>query len=279
MTLATGITVVIAHFSFNLQAAKTQPTQVELSKYKLVFDDEFNGNKLDASKWVTCYDWFNSAAQGCSNNGNNELEWYVKNQVEVSGGTLRLKAIASATSGTDQNLQSKTFPYKSGMISTGRPNPKGTPKWTNTYGYYEARIYAPGGKGVWPAFWLLPGGTKWPPEIDIMELIGSKPKDLLTTYFWNNADMQVVKNTSTYISDNNFTDSWHTYGVNWQKGMLEWYVDGKEVRRIESKNVPSENMEMVLNLAIGGNLPGSPDITTHFPATMMVDYVRVYKAD
>lgn len=269
----------LLHPTFNVQKPKIQPTPPDLSSYRLTFDDEFNGNTLDSNKWVTCYDWYNSAALGCSNNGNNELEWYDKNQVSVSDGMLHLTATPSSTKGTDQNLQPKTFSYKSGMISTGKPTPQGTPKWMNTYGYYEARINAPGGKGVWPAFWLLPGGTKWPPEIDIMELIGNKPKNLLTTYFWNDTNSLTAKDASTYLSDNNFTDSWHTYGVNWQKGVLEWYIDGKEVRRAESKNVPSENMEMVLNLAVGGNLPGAPDSTTQFPATMQVDYVRVYKTN
>jgi beta-glucanase (GH16 family) len=245
--------------------------------YTLVFSDEFNEKTLDSSKWVTCYDWYDEENKGCSNYGNNELEWYTKEQVSMQDGALVLTAKKSDISGLDGKSQPKQYYYESGMVSTGNAGNEDS-KWLNTYGYYEARILNPTGKGIWPAFWLLPQNGEWPPEIDIMEQLGDKPNDVLLTYFWKNPVHISSKDAGMYIGDKDFANKWHTYGVDWREGAIDWYVDGKKVRSIKSDNVPSTDMAILLNLAVGGNLPGYPDTKTSFPASMMIDYVRVYKS-
>lgn len=251
------------------------PSPTDLGKMKLIFNDDFNGNNLDTKKWTTCYDWYDSKNDGCSNYGNDESEWYTKDSVRVEDGNLLLSASKDEQTGLDKFGNLKKYPYKSGMVSTSKGG-SDEARWLNAYGYYEARIYNPSGQGIWPAFWLLPTDGRWPPEIDIMELLGHEPNKILTTYFWRDGD-KPAKDTSTFSSENSFANSWHTYGVDWKKGSISWYIDGKKVRTVNSINVPSENMSMILNLAVGGNLPGSPNESTPRNITMKIDYVRVFK--
>jgi len=119
----------------------------------LIFADEFDGSALDDSKWNPCYPW---GDQGCTNSGNAEEEWYLPGEILVENGLLRLRARENAVSGSD----GKSYPYTSGMVSSHD-------RFSTTYGYFEMRAKMPRGKGLWPAFWLLPDSREWPPEIDI----------------------------------------------------------------------------------------------------------------
>jgi beta-glucanase (GH16 family) len=161
------------------------------------------------------------------------------------------------------------------MLSTGKLSRNGTPKWTGSYGYYEVRAKLPGGTGLWPAFWLLPVSDKWPPEIDIMEMLGNNPNKILLTYFWNNGVYPPPKSTSTYTGTN-FSEGWHTFAINWEPNSITWYIDGIERKHVQSIHVPNTQMQIIANLAVGGTLPGSPTSETAFPATMKIDYIRVY---
>ena len=243
---------------------------------KLLFSDEFNGITLDKSKWVTCYDWATPTPPGCTNFGNDESEWYASQQLSVVNGTLQIQAKRQDTPGSNKLGVAETYRYASGMISSGKGDPTSSAKWVNAYGYYEARMNVPDGKAIWPAFWLVPQGTEWPPEIDIMEIIGDKPNQVLNTYFWKDTQGQQAKDSLAYTAPKNLTNEWHTYGLDWQRHSITWYLDGKQIRSISSLNVPTEKMEMIINLAVGGRLPGYPDGTTPQLSTLKVDYVRVY---
>jgi len=244
---------------------------------KLQFSDEFDGDSLSQRKWNTCYDNYSIDYKGCSNHGNQESQWYQASQVTVTGGNLVLQSKKQQIGGTDGEGNYRSYDYISGMVSSGRYQ-KGTPeKWSTTYGLYEARIKVPEGKAIWPAFWLLPVSTEWPPEIDIMELLGDKPNESIATYFWKDSSGNAAKDSSQYDYGKSLTDDWHTYAVDWREGTIDWYVDGKKIKHVESKNVSSVPMQIILNLAVGGQLPGQPDATTPASATMLVDYVRVYE--
>lgn len=261
--------------------APDEPAQVPAintmtANKKLVFSDEFNGTTLDSTKWATCYDWRRTTETGCTNHGNFEQEWYTPSQVGIEDGYLSLTAIKKPVDVAVQN-QVKTFQYQSGMVSTGRGDTAGQLRWTGQYGYYEARIKVQGGQGIWPAFWLLPADREWPPEIDVMEFIGSKSHEILQTVHWPSADGP-KKSDEIIKSDMDYSSDWHIYAVGWREDAIDWYIDGKLTRSFKGANIPNKPMEIILNLAVGGTLPGNADETTPFPNAMLVDYVRVYQS-
>ena len=272
------ISVIIVTMNLHLRttAESPQPPAVSKLNYKLAFSDNFNGTALDKQKWNTCYDSYNSQYDGCTNDGNNESEWYKPSQVSVSGGNLVLTAQKQTTQGATPKGNARTYDYTSGMVSSGRYVYKAPEKWSGSYGYYEARIKTPGGQAIWPAFWLLPVDHTWPPEIDVMELLGNKPSQVLTTYFWRDKAGKMQKDSSNYDAMTDLTTTWHIYAVNWQPGSIDWYVDGHLIKHVVSTNVPSKKMQIIFDLAVGGYLPGYPDATTPNTAKMMVDYIRVY---
>lgn len=243
---------------------------------QLVFRDEFNTSTLDSSHWSTCYEWFRADYNGCSNNANQELQWYMPGQVSVGNGHLTLKAIEQSVEGWNGDAnQQQTYPYRSGMISSGRPSWEAAVKASYRYGYFEARIKVSSGQGIWPAFWLLPIDKTWPPEIDVMEILGHKPKEVLMTYHWGET-VAPQKNQTIYRKLRSPND-WHTYAIDWQPDRIDWYIDGVKRKSLTGDHLPSEAMAILFNLAVGGKLPGSPNELTPFPATMQIDYIRVYR--
>jgi beta-glucanase (GH16 family) len=246
-----------------------------ISGRQLVFSDEFNGSTLDNGSWATCYDWRLPTESGCTNAGNSEQEWYTDNQVQVQNGNLVISATKSTTDVSVQH-QAKTFNYQSGMINSGRGSTNSSVRWAGTYGYYETRMKFQKGQGIWPAFWLLPVDKEWPPEIDAMEFIGSKPSQILQTVHWQAAGTP-QKSVAVISDEPDYSTGWHTYGVDWEPDHIDWYVDGKKTRSYTGPNIPNTPMEVIVNLAVGGLLPGNADKTTLFPSELWVDYVRVYQ--
>ena len=235
----------------------------------LLFDSEFSGSSLDTSVWYTCYPSAKPGA-GCTNNPSLELEWYTAANVTVGGGVARLTA-------REQNAHAK-LPFTSGMISTGgTPSRKAT--FSFLYGYAEARMKLPRGAGMWPAFWLIPADRTWPPEIDIMEWQGVAPRnDLVHVHYGNWHHPQSL---GTAIDTG--VDLWngfHTYAVDWEPSNVTWYFDGKPVYGVtDPAAIAHKPMYVILNLAIGGWLNGQlKPSPKDFPATMAVDYVRVWSA-
>ena len=242
------------------------------STWNLVFADDFNNSALDTSKWHTCFYW---APTTCTIESNNELELYTPNNVSLANGALKLQARKQS----DVGWNGKTYGYTSGMVSTGGSpwsSPAKAPGFTFTYGYVESRVMVPGGKGLWPALWLLPNDHSWPPEIDVMEILGDQPAETHMNYHYTKSDGS-HGNVGNAWTGPDFSAGWHTFGVDWQPGSLVWYVDGVERFRFTGTQVTSKASYVLLNLAVGGNWPGSPDASTAFPADYLVDYVRVWQ--
>jgi len=289
MTVALNATVMTA-------AAAPPVPRTDDGEASIVWRDEFDGTTLDRSRWS--YELGNGFGVVGTNNyvagwGNNELQSYTDRpeNVSVRDGRLHLRAARESFGG---------FNYTSGRIVT-----KG--KFAKTYGRFEVRARLPVGKGFWPAFWLLPaaetyGGWAASGEIDVMEAVGSNPNEVLGTLHFGS---RWPKNTqSSYkhtLRDGGRISDDHVYALDWQPGVVQWSVDGKpyaserkwwsssradgQGRGLGPASDADKNpypapfdkpFSLILNLAVGGNLPGNPDASTVFPQEMVVDYVRVY---
>jgi len=238
----------------------------------LTFDDEFNTFSVwngTSGTWQTSYPW--APASGGTNPSNHELEWYINpayaptssvNPFSDVNGILTIEA--NPASPTIQSITGE--PYTSGIITTDH-------SFSQTYGYFEMRAELPTGQGIWPAFWLLPTDQSWPPEIDVMEMIGSKPNELNATIHYGNN-----QSTGFAINEPGMTTGFHTYGVDWEPDYITWYFDGNAIAKTATPAGMNKPMYMLANLAVGGDWPGSPDGTTPFPADMKIDYIRAYSA-
>jgi beta-glucanase (GH16 family) len=244
-------------------AAETRPGDqaappLEKPGWTLTFHDEFSGTRLDEKKWSDHYYHGRTHA-------NRELEYYAPDGYQVKDGILRLIARKVPR---DQRSKTDGLPYTSGMI-------EGSGKFAQKYGWFEIRTRIPKGKGYWPAFWLLPTTKQWPPEIDIMEILGHDPSTIYFTTHWKDKNREHQSDGHRWKGPD-FSAGFHTFAVDWEPGKVIWYVDGIERARTD-KGVPDGPMYVIANLAIGGDWPGAPDADTRFPGFMDIDYVRVYR--
>lgn len=244
-------------------ASDEEPVRHDVGE--VVFADEFDGAALDADSWNTCHWWDDG---GCTIATNRELQWYLPDQVEVRDGALRLTAdpVPIAGGGTE-------FPYRSGMVTTGPPTYEGTAnKFAFTYGHVEARVRVPAGQGLWAALWMLPADREARPEIDLLEVLGDRPQEVLTHL--HPADPARRPEGSTTTVPAGFLE-WREVRLDWTPGELRWWVDDQLVWTRSGPDVPAEPMYLVANLAVGGTLGGDVGRDTRFPATFEIDYIRV----
>ena len=214
--------------------------------WQLVFHDHFPGTTLDTANWSTCY-YF-----GCTNGGNNELEWYEASQVRVHDGTVSLTVIPQETNGKQ---------YVSGMLSSHG-------KFSFRYGYAQIVAKLPVGQGLWSAFWTSPTNGAWPPEIDILENWAQSHCVSLYVHYgsadaWDSANMLVPTASSAF----------HTYGVDWEPGTIAWYVDGFLVTRLTVSITQPEYL--IANLAVNGKLP--PNSAVRFPQSLVIRSIKVWQ--
>ena len=174
-----------------------------------------------------------------------------------------------------------------GSYSSARLKSEGT--YSAQYGRVEARIRIPRGQGIWPAFWMLGadiGQVGWPAcgEIDVMENVGYEPAVVHgTVHGPGYSGAQGISAAYTNPSGAAFADDFHVYGVDWRPDSITWTVDGVAYRTVTRADVGSnpwvfdKPFFVVLNVAVGGSWPGSPDASTRFPQQMTVDWLRVYQ--
>ena len=234
---------------------------------RVVLDENFDGSSLDRSRWNTCHWW---DKEGCTIASNNELEWYRPEQVSVADGTLRLTAAPNRYEASDGN----SYDFTSGMVTTGPTPDDDNAKVALTYGTVEVRFKAPAGRGLWPAIWMLPASKESRPEIDMLEMIGQDPRELILHFHPEDRDAD-SPSKRVRVADPDLAEGWHTVGLQWTPGKLVYLLDGKPVWTVTGQQVPSEPMYLVMNLAVGGAYPGPPDASTSFPATFEIDYVRM----
>ncbi|QHS63782.1 family 16 glycosylhydrolase [Chitinophaga agri] len=238
---------------------KTVGAVAAAKSYQLIWSDEFDGTSLNTSKWQ-----YENGNLGV----NNEKQFYQTQNVSVSNGNLVITARKETVGGQ---------PYTSGRINTNGG------KFSTTYGRIESRIKLPAIQGLWPAFWMLGSsistGTGWPAcgEIDIMEHVNTGNTILGTIHWFNTVYSYYGGNTTTTPTD------YHIYAVEWDASAIRWYVDGVQFHEANILNNINGTEEfhkpffILLNLAVGGNLPGNTINDNALPASMLVDYVRVYR--
>jgi hypothetical protein len=249
----------------------------------LMFSDEFDGTALDSTKWLTCSRQLVWWKNQCYGHGK-ELQTYVPENVNIvnfaeGGRGLRLSATNDGSRwgfGHD-DVRAGDPMYKSGMISTS-PNDNfsrpGYKPFSFKYGYYEVRMKSPRGQGMWPAAWAFPEDNVGPQELDLIEIIGNDTDTAhMTVHYPGGNSSQKLS-----LPGVDFADDFHTFGMDWKPGQVDWYIDGKLARTTFSNagSVPDKPMYIMLNLAVGGWWPGAPDSSTQFPAHMDVDWVRVW---
>jgi len=229
--------------------------EMKQAGWQLTFDDEFDAPQLDTTKWVPHYNYDAVI--------NHELQAYIPDAFSFSDGILHINAKH------EQGKQGwKTQEYTSGAMTTFG-------KFSQQYGYFEVRCKLPKGKGFWPAFWLLPDSNKWPPEIDIFENLGHENHHLHFTNHWKD-DQGHPRGKGQEKDGPDYTADFHTIACDWEPDAIVWYVDDVEQCRV-TDNIEKEKMYVLLNLAVGGDWPKSPDANTMFPQSFDIDYVRVYQ--
>lgn len=250
----------LAVASANTFKVEMKPNTVQAAQ-QLVFNEDFNGTSIDATKWTNCY-----PGNKCDHNENNELMCYKPANTTVSNGTLKLTAKKEVNTCTN----GQTYQYSSGLIQTSG-------KFSYKYGYAEVRAKTTKGKGFWPTFWMLPQDYSWPPELDVLEQIGSLPNVNFMSIHHKQDDGSHAYVQQTYEGPD-FTAGFHVYGMAWTSDTLTYYVDGVERASYHQKyKIPNTNMYLLLNLAVGGSGPGAPDATTPFPSNFEVDYVKIWQ--
>jgi beta-glucanase (GH16 family) len=245
-------------------------TGVDLTGYKLTFDDEFNGFSWagNGGTWKTLF-YFG----GRSLPSNGELEYYSDpsvgvNPFSIQNGALDIVAAPSANTAATGGL-----PYTSGLITT-----EGT--FAQTYGYFEMRAMLPAGQGMWPAFWLLPTDKSWPPELDVLEAFGAPNANHEggpTQFHLGTISSNGAQNFGTWIDTGvDLTQGYHTFGLLWDAQHLSYFFDGRQVAQTATPADMNKPMYMLANLAVGGNWVGPPAGET---AHLDIDYIRAYSSD
>ena len=240
------------------------------------WSDEFNGpdgSAVDSTKWT-----FDVGGKGW---GNNELETYTSRttNAHLDKGSLVIKAIKETFTGPDNITRN----YTSARLLTKQ-------KFSQAYGRFEARLKIPLGQGIWPAFWMLGDNidtAHWPNcgEIDIMENIGREPSVVHGTLHGPGySGGKGIGAAYNLTGGRKFSDSFHTFAVEWEPNVMRFYVDGNLYQKRTAGDLPAgaswvfdHPFFIILNVAVGGSWPGNPDATTVFPQQMLVDYVRVYR--
>jgi beta-glucanase (GH16 family) len=278
-TLALGLSAVTFLFASSCGAggAIAQPPVLPPgSGFTLVWSEEFssaNGSAPDPSKWA--YDL------GGSGWGNQELESYTSRpqNVQIQNGNLVITALRENYTGADGIARG----YTSARLKTQN-------LFTQAYGRFEARIKIAKGQGIWPAFWMLGNDITqngWPRcgEIDIMENIGREPGIIHGSLHGPSSTALTSDLTTTFSlpAGQNYSDDFHLFAIEWEPGAVRFYVDSNNYATFTQAQWPAGGQWVfahpffvILNLAVGGVWPGSPDDTTQFPQQMLVDYVRVY---
>lgn len=255
---------------------------------RMSFHEEFNGGALRDDIWRTAYKTCGKGGSVANRSlyGNRERQIYFDRDFlgagvqpfDVRDGKLVITArplspavkakLDGALAKQPANISGSALRqarYSSGLITTKC-------SFEQAYGYFEIRARWTGGKGIWPAFWLLPAKGGWPPEIDIVEAHGDKPATV-----FQSLHSKLQKSITRKVTMAGTADQFHLYAVLWTPERLDYYIDGVRTASIPTTADAGRPMYLLANLAIGGKWPGDPDAGTVMPARMEIDHIRVWR--
>ena len=259
---------------------------VDTAGKAMSFDEEFNSLSLyNASTgtgvWKTNFAW--GIQKGLDSHtilNSGEEELFVDpsfagtgstalglNPFSISNGVVSISANITPTADKGSLWN---YNYYSGLLSTEK-------SFSQTYGYFEIKAEMPQTpQGLWPAFWMMPVDGSYSSELDVFEEIGTQANTIYNTIHWtpNGATSKSQTQFTTYVP--NLMSGFHTYGVLWTPSTITWYVDGAAVAQVATPDGMNKPMYMVINMAVGGNWPGSPTAATKFPSSYKIDYVHAY---
>lgn len=235
--------------------------------WTLVWHDEFDGDEINLENWT-----YDIGGHGW---GNGEAQYYTDRpeNSRLEDGMLVIEA--------------RQERYENSYYTSARLKSEGLQEFQ--YGYIEARMRVPEGRGLWPAFWMLGSNFSevgWPDsgEIDIMEYLGREPDLILGTIHgpgysgalgltrWNRQDFDIA-------------DDFHTYAIEWDENQITWFFDGEAYSTYTREDVGEREWPfdqpffLILNLALGGTYPGPIGLDVVFPKQLLVDYVRVFQQE
>jgi beta-glucanase (GH16 family) len=231
-----------------------------------LWEDNFDGTNVDATKWT-----FETGGNGW---GNNELQYY------TSG------ANSTITNGV-MNITAKKEVFSGSQYTSSRMISKGKGDWL--YGRFEVKAKIPKGRGTWPAIWMLPSDNSygiWPAsgEIDIMEHVGYDQDNVHCSVHTSayNHTRGTQKTASKIITG--ASNDFHIYRVDWTPFSVKGFIDGVSYFEFKNENTGfaawpfNKNYHILLNFAVGGNWGGAQGVDdAAYPASLAIDYVKVYK--
>ncbi len=247
-----------------LSAEALEKAQFPPAGFQLALADEFSSARLNRDLWSTSLEVF--GRWGDRYHNDSYLNYLSDDDVLIGGGSLQLRSDYRSVEGDNPP---GVYDYSSGMVSS-----KG--HYTFTYGYIEIRARFPGGKGVWPAFWLMPEKHQWPPEFDIAEYYAGRG---LMHLGLCHGDFPEINWDSGGNSDVDFEGGWNTYGLLWSPGKAQWVQNGVVKREALGPHVPSIPMYVILSNGVSSRIgpSGEPDQSTVFPNFFEIDYLRVWQ--
>lgn len=254
--------------SHTCYAGRTSPPIA--GNWTLKLNDEFT--QLDGTRWVHRY-WWN----GDTFWPTDELQVFRRANVTADGVltlTARPQSGLRNFKGSATNSYGEPFCCSSGLVSSGGIKNAAPVGYSFTYGYVEARIWIPSGAGTWPKFWMQRADHDDSAEMDVMEVLGRDPNTLQMHY---HGPAGLFGGSYTALAP--LSGGWHTYALEWEPGKLVWYLDDVPRFTHTGGDVDSHPHYIMLDLAIGGSTSwgGAPDSNTPLPASMQIDWVRVWQ--
>jgi beta-glucanase (GH16 family) len=261
--------------------------------WTLGFDVEFNGTTLDTTKLTPCFDWNYG---DCTSSFNDGKEHYLPSQVQLSNGAAHLVAEPLNPPYSDSACYNGVCTYKSGLLSTARPNQSSPYLYPFTYGYVESRLKLPTTPGMSTGFFMVPANPnhQYNTEIDILENLGGRPDVIYQTYQYDNRNSfyKVNGNISEDASEHtngkcpklNYSADFHTYAVDWEPDHVAFYIDGTECGRFtatDATQIEDEPMQIILSLGVDSSWPRAANLVLPSQTVtdqIEVDYLKVWQA-